>query len=489
MDKNIVLHERNKLLSKLFWFSAILSFSLCIITKKPLSTTVSIGLIGIPCAIIISILVYRKAFIHGTMYFVTLSLSLVSFFMMFGVKHITAYLMLYYSLILVSLYQDMKPILLTSFINLAFTFYFFFNYRESMFPNCNIASLINFCIYMIIITVILIFQSKFSEDLRKKAFEAAIETAKEKENLSKILDEIKNSIDILDNFNKNLKETVSVTGEISNDLVTASSQIASGIASESVSVDEINNSITSTDHSITSALDSSCKMNTLCNSSLERVNEGSTLISNLSKQISNSNLTILDTVQLTNDLTSETQKISSILSTIAEISAQTNLLALNASIEAARAGEHGRGFAVVADEVKNLAESSKISTEEITNILGNIQNQVAMVSSHILSVKESITDTSNSMQKSQDIFHSIDEISKELTTNSQSVASLMSSIGTKSHAIVSGVTQISSTTQENTAFVQEIAAKIEEQNSLMANLVANFTKLDSMIDSLKKISN
>lgn len=489
MDKNIVLHERNKLLSKLFWFSAILSFSLCIITKKPFSTTVTIGLVGIPCAIIISILVYKKVFIQGTMYFVTLSLSLISFFMMFGVKHITSYLMLYYSLILVSLYQDMKPILLTSFINLAFTFYFFFNYKEVMFPTCNTSSLINFCIYLVIFTIILIFQSKFSEDLRKKAYESAVEAANEKENLGKILNQIKNSIDILDNFNKNLKETVSVTGEISNDLVTASSQIASGIESESNSIDEINNSITSTDHNIASASDSSYKMNALCNSSLERVNEGSTLISNLSKQISNSNLTIIDTVQLTNQLTSETEKISSILSTITEISAQTNLLALNASIEAARAGEHGRGFSVVADEVKNLAESSKISTEEITKILGNIQNQVAMVSSHILSVKESITETSNSMQKSQDIFHSIDKISKELTMNSQSVASLMSSIGARSHTIVSEVTQISSTTQENTAFVQEIAAKIEEQNSLMANLIANFTKLDSMIESLKKLSN
>lgn len=488
MVKNLVLHQRNKLLSRLLWFSVTLSFLLCVLTNKPLSTTVTIGLVGIPCSILVSILVYRESFIQGTMYLVTFSLSIISFIMMLGVKHITAYIMLYYSLILVSLYQDIKPILITSFIDLIFTCYFFFNYKESMFPSCNFSSFINFCVYIILFTVILIFQSKFSEDLRKKAYEAALETSREKENLNKVLDEIKDSIAILDDFNKDLKETISVTGEISNDLVTASSQIASGIESESNSIDEINNSITITDNNITSASNSSYMMNTLCNSSLEKVNEGSTLIANLSKQISNSNLTISDTVELTNNLTCETQKISSILSTISEISAQTNLLALNASIEAARAGEHGRGFSVVADEVKKLAESSKISTEEITKILGNIQTQVAMVSSHIISVKQSIIETSNSMQKSQDIFGSIDNISKELTTNSQSVASLMSSIGKSSHIIVSELTGISSTTQENTAFVQEIASKIEEQNNLMNNVVLNFNKLDSMINSLKNLS-
>ena len=72
-------------------------------------------------------------------------------------------------------------------------------------------------------------------------------------------------------------------------------------------------------------------------------------------------------------LSEQTQQIGEIIATVNDIADQSNLLALNAAIEAARAGEAGKGFAVVAGEVRSLAEQSRQATDQVREILGEIQ--------------------------------------------------------------------------------------------------------------------
>ncbi len=177
--------------------------------------------------------------------------------------------------------------------------------------------------------------------------------------------------------------------------------------------------------------------------------------------------------ELVGEITSEMDQISKITRVISDLANQTNLLALNAAIEAARAGEMGRGFAVVAAEVKSLAQESRESAENITNMISSLQQK---------SQKASET-----MNKSSLIVQDGNRAMTDTLTAFGEITAAIDTISTRMNEVASATEQQAASVEEITASVHEVSQMVQMTARQSMDAAAASEETAAAIDQVAEV--
>lgn len=198
--------------------------------------------------------------------------------------------------------------------------------------------------------------------------------------------------------------------------------------------------------------------------------EGLKIIDELNEKTRFANESAVDIRRMTGDIHSSALDAEQIIEIIETISVQTHLLALNASIEAARAGDVGRGFAVVAEEIRSLSDETSSATDNIKDIIGNIQGKSTQAVEMMNQIQTTFDEQKISVNATSEIFSDTSKSLSSLNDKIDSIKDISVDINSNKNEIVISIEGISETIGNNHTSVQQASASTEEQMASIEEL-------------------
>lgn len=307
--------------------------------------------------------------------------------------------------------------------------------------------------------------------------------------LSTTVNEIKNQSEKLFTSSDTMLKNAASMAETSGQVDQAVSDIAQGATSQADSTQKTTDNIVRIGEMIENTSHSVDDLNKVSATMLEAQNTASGILNDLddiNRQTTEAVEQIALQTKKTNESTVEIQKVTALISSIAE---ETNLLSLNASIEAARAGEAGKGFAVVAEEIGKLAEQSNQSTKQIEDIIAKLVQDSAESMKTMENVREITGRQSEDIGRTGEAFSKIAEGIAATNESVNNISNQMSEMDKARSEVVDSVESLSAIAEENAASTQESSASVTQINQIAGDIRDDSGSLRNIAEVLKNHMN
>lgn len=431
------------------------------------------------------IICYKKQ--HDTKmikHFVGIGYAILYTFVMFTTNNHFTFVYVIPMLIAITVYNDFKyslpievGVVIVNVIQLALFF------KRGIYTKADMASVgIQFFV-IVLICGIQLYTSMVTERLNQwKLAEIKAEHEKTEELLMRIMDTSdKMTQQIAESAQKtaSLGESMQAMKESMEEVNSGSNDTAEAVQSQLNQTEEIQAMVEQVEKGTENIIDS-------MNQNKEAIAQGNANVGILVKQAEETVESGKKVTEELSQLDTYMSQMNSILDIINSITSQTSLLALNASIEAARAGDAGRGFAVVASEISQMAQQTKDSTVQISQLIENVSNAIQMVvevSSSMISMIESQNETT---EKTAESFTVIEKNSDNVYGHSNELAAYVTKLADANKKIIDSISTISAISEEVAAHASDTLSATESNNVIVEELAALSGQLETLAQELKE---
>ncbi len=304
------------------------------------------------------------------------------------------------------------------------------------------------------------------------------------EAFSSIIGNVKLKADEVDGSAMNLSATSQELASASQEVANSVQHVAKGASEQSQNLTDVLSRMNNFSISLDNIYSSLERIKGSTEVTEKLSNEGSGQMKEMTTATRDVSQSLYTVIKNVGNLNENIRKIDEITAVIKDISDQTNLLALNAAIEAARAGEAGKGFAVVAEEIRKLADQSRVSADNIAQVIKSILAEaegVAGMSNEVeskLSVQiEQINFTTRSFEG---ILNSVFETTPMIKHTFEEADSLIKERDNVLHNIQS----VASISEQTSAATQEISASAEEMSASTEEIASTSNMLQQVSTEL-----